>query len=101
MRYQIYTGSKAKEFIDKLDRIKRARIDRLYDLFEVYGTFLSGKYLKKIVQDIWELRPGDVRLFLTIRGNKAFVVHGILKKTQKTPRQDVELAIRRVQEEKL
>ncbi len=98
MNYQIITGSKAKDFIEGLDKVRRARVDRVYDLFEVHGAYMSSKYIKKIAKNIWELRPGDVRLFLTIRGNEGFVVHGILKKTQKTPKQGLELAIKRIKE---
>ena len=97
--YQIVTFSKVKEFIDGLDKIRRARIDRFYDLFETYGVLLPAKYLKKIAKDVWELRPGDIRLFLTIRRNKGFVIHGIHKKTQKLPKRDLDLAIKRAKEE--
>lgn len=98
MNYQINTGDKVSEFIESLDKVKRARVDRLYDLFELYGTYLPSKYLKKIAKEVWELRPGDVRLFMTIRGNTGFVVHGIFKKTQKTPKRDLDLAIKRIKE---
>jgi phage-related protein len=70
----------------------------LYDLFEDYGQDLPTRYLKKISKDVWELRPGDVRLFLTIKGNKGFVVHGIRKKSQKTPKKDLDLAAKRARE---
>lgn len=98
MKYQIYTQNKAEKFIESLDNPRRARVDRIYGLFEVYGTYLPTKYLKKIAKEIWELRPGDVRLFLSIRGNKGFVVHGIIKKSQKTPKKDLDLAIQRIKE---
>lgn len=96
--YQIITDNKAIDFIQDLDKVRRSRIDRIYDLFEIYGTLLPGKYLKKIAKNVWELRPGDVRLFLTLRGNKGIIVHGILKKTQKTPKQDLNLAMKRIKE---
>lgn len=98
MNYQIITDSKAKDFIQNLDKVRRARIDRIYDLFEIYGILMPSKYLKKIAKDVWELKPGDVRLFLTLKANKGIVVHGILKKTQKTPKQDLDLAIKRIKE---
>ena len=98
-KYQIFTHAKVKDFIEKLDNTRRARIDRFYDLFEEYGPFLPQRYLKKVVKNVWELRPGDVRLFLTIKGNKAFVVHGIKKKTQKIRQKDLNLAIKRIKVE--
>ena len=63
------------------------------------GLFLPARYLKKIAKKVWELRPGDIRLFLTIKNNKAFVIHGIRKKSQKTPKKDLKLAIKRIKEE--
>lgn len=99
MRYQIVTHIKVKKFLETLDKTRRARIDRFYDLFEEYGRFLGSRYLKKITKNVWELRPGDVRLFLTIRGHKAFVVHAMRKKTQKIPKRDLNLMIKRIKEE--
>lgn len=98
MRYQTVTHLKVQEFIDNLDKRRRARVDRIYYLFDEYGPFLPTKYLKKISREIWELRPGDIRLFLTIKGNKGFVAHAIFKRTQKIPKKDLDLAIRRVKE---
>ena len=99
MNYQIYTGGKVQKFIDGLDKIRRARVDRIYDLFEMYGTYMPGKYIKKLGPNLWELRPGDIRLFLTIKGIQGFVVHGIMKKTQKTPRKDLSLAMQRIKKD--
>lgn len=98
-RYTITTARKAREFIESLDKLRRARVDRIYYLFEEYGATLPGKYLKKIDKGVWELRPGDVRLFLGIKGTTGVIVHGIFKKTQKTPKQDLELAKKRIKEE--
>lgn len=97
-RYTIITYSKAKEFIESLAKVEKARVDRVYCLFEEYGTFLPSKYLKKLQRVVWELRSGNVRLFLTLKGHEAYVIHGIYKKSQKTPKADLELAIKRIKE---
>lgn len=97
-KYQTVTYSKVREFIDNLDRKRSARVDRLYYLFDEYGQFLPTKYLKKVSREIWELRAGDIRLFMSIRGNKGFVVHAIHKKTQKIPKRELDLAIKRIKE---
>lgn len=98
-QFSIITRVEVKEFVESLDRIGKARIDRIYDAFEQYGPFLPAKYLKKIERNLWELRPGDVRLFFTMKGSQAIVVHSIHKKSQKTPKRDLELARKRVAEE--
>jgi mRNA-degrading endonuclease RelE of RelBE toxin-antitoxin system len=66
-KFKIITFSGVNKFIDSLDKGRQARVDRIYFLFEEYGPFLPGKYLKKLIRDVWELRPGDVRLFLHIK----------------------------------
>jgi len=98
-KYILITYNKTKKFIDSLDKVKKARVDRIYYLFEEYGFNLPDKYLRKLASNIWELKPGEVRLFLTIKGNKGFIVHAIHKKTQKTPKKDLDLAIKRIKEE--
>ena len=98
-RYQIVTNAKVKKFIEKLDNPRKARVDRFFDLFEEYGVYLPVRYLKKVAKNIWELRPGDVRLFLTIRGHKAFIIHGIHKKSNKIPKKDLDLVVKRIKKE--
>lgn len=96
MSCRIITLKEVGDFVDSLDRIRRARVDRIYYHFEEYGKFLPRKYLKKIGREIWELRPGDIRLFLTIRRNTGIIVHGIYKKTRKTSKRDFDLALKRI-----
>jgi phage-related protein len=99
-KYRIITYQSAKKFIDSLDKQRKARIDRIYYLFEEYGQSLPGKYLKKLTKNVWELRPGDTRLFLGINGNLGKVVHGVIKKSQKTCGYDLEIAEKRIKETK-
>jgi phage-related protein len=99
VKYELLTHKEVDKFVEHLDDVRQAKVIRISDLFKEYGIFLPSKYLKKVAKDIWELRPGDVRLFLTIRGNKGLVVHAIRKKTRKTPKRDLDLAIERVKKE--
>ncbi|MEK7119288.1 MAG: type II toxin-antitoxin system RelE/ParE family toxin [Patescibacteria group bacterium] len=98
-KYFVAIHAKAKDFIESLDKARKARVDRYCYLFEEYGTLLSSKYLKKIAKNVWELRPGDIRLFLTLKGNRGYIIHGIYKKTQKTPKRDLDVVIKRIKEE--
>ena len=98
-KFVIDTGNKVDDFIKSLDKDRRARVDRIYYLFEEYGTNLPAKHLKKLRDNVWELRPGDIRLLLTIKGNRGLVVHAIYKKTQKIPKKDLKLALKRAKEE--
>lgn len=98
-KYEIWTHKEVDKFVGRLDVARQAKVINIYDLFRKYGVFLPSKYLKKVAKNIWELRPGDVRLFLTIQGNKGLVVHGIRKKTRKTPKKDLDLAVKRIRKE--
>ena len=47
----------------------------------------------KVDEDIWELRPGNNRvLYFYFRDNKFVLLHQFRKKTQKTPRREIEKA---------
>jgi len=64
---------------------------------EEYGQILPAKYLKRMAgtKELWELRAKRIRIFIVISGNIGIAVHGIIKKSQKTPKQDIELAVKR------
>lgn len=52
-------------------------------------------YIKHLEADIWELRPiRDRILFVAWKGNSFVLLHHFVKKTQKTPRREIEKAKR-------
>ena len=86
-----------KKFIKHLPEPEVAKIITTISLFEEYGPALPAKYLKRITgtKELWELRAKRIRIFLIIKGNTGIFIHAIKKKTQKTPKQDIELALTR------
>lgn len=84
------------DFIEELTLQDHARVSRTRYLFEQYGFSIGQKYVKKITRDLWELRAGRIRLFLYIRGDQAFGVHIIYKKSQRLPKKDIDLAEKRI-----
>ena len=59
------------------------------------GTWLSSEVTKHIDENIWELRPGNNRIFYFTEEEDAFVLlHVFRKKTQKTPLREIERAKR-------
>lgn len=75
-----------------------ARIVRIIDLFKESGFSLKDLFLKKLTRNLWELRTGRWRLMFGIVNNKAIIVNIFLKKTQKTPKKEIGLALRRLEE---
>ena len=93
----IYSGE-VEHFIRKINSDDSGRLARTKEFFELYGFQVGPKYVKKISNNLWELRTGKIRLFLCIKGNIAFGVHILYKKSQKLPKKDIRLAIKRSEE---
>ncbi len=76
----------------------RIQYDKIYSQIELLrekGTNLPAKYTKHIEDDIWELRPGKNRILYFCRIDDGFVLlHYFRKKTEKTPRSEIERAKR-------
>lgn len=81
--------------IAKDDRIKAKKIRMYMRLLKEYGLTLNELYIKKLDNEIWELRPlRDRFLFAYWNGNKFIILSHFLKQTQKTPRSEIEKAKR-------
>ena len=88
----IYYPKVEKEIVS-LDKINKAKVIKVIDLFEEYNFQLSQEYLKKINKNIWELRAGRYRLLFGIVKQFSIIVNIFQKKTQKTPIKEIKLAI--------
>lgn len=98
---EVITDHRVKEFLESLSETDQGRAQGYIELFEQNGFILPGKYLKKIEGDIWELRPGNIRLLVGKAGTRMIVVNGFKKKTEKTPRKEIDTAKKRLEEYKL
>ena len=108
----------AKEFLYELSKKSDKKSQVAFKKFPVYanvllmlGARLCGEnYVKKIMgirEDIWELRPGDARIFFVTmlkqideEGNLVetyILLHGFQKRTNKTPPREIERAQREFQ----
>lgn len=87
----------AKEFILSLDDKMRAKVLSLLELLSVNGSKFREPYSKHIVDGIFELRAKvgssiSRVLYFFVVGKKIVVTNGFIKKTQKTPKNEIELA---------
>jgi len=93
-----------QETINALPRDIRARFQRIVDLIKSHGLErVREPYVKHLEGPIWEMRmkgkDGIARAaYVTAVGHRVVVVHVFVKKTQKTPRRDIETALRRAKE---
>ena len=90
------------DFLDELQqkavsnkdaRIQHKQIIQYIQLLADHGTRLGENITKHIEEDIWELRPGNNRvLYFYHKDNTYVLLHQFRKKTQKTPRREIEKA---------
>ena len=76
-------------------RIKLTKIREYVKALAENGTYLPEKYAKHLDGEIWELRPIDDRILFAGWVNGSFVLlHSFMKKSQKTPKREIEQAKR-------
>ncbi len=86
---------------DKNSRIKLTKIMEYVKALSEYGMRVGEPYIKHIDGDIWELRPLRDRILFAAWNGKGFVLlHVFMKRTQKTPRQEIERAKRHLVDHK-
>lgn len=74
-------------------RIQYKQLSLYIQLLQDHGTLLPNDITKHLDEDIWELRPGNNRVFYFCYRDDIFVLlHHFRKKTQKTPRREIEKA---------
>lgn len=93
------------EFIDSFAGRELTKIHENLDLLQIYGlSLLRTPYVKKIIKQpaIYELRIKSERevrfLFCLGKSCKFIILHGFVKKTQKTPQKELKVALKRVKE---
>lgn len=104
MRWQIkYYNQKLESEILKLPAGLLAKYLRLSDLLIEFGSNLGLPHTKKIEKALFELRvkgkEGIARVFFCTKiGRKIIMLHSFIKKSQKTPKKEIEIARRRKKE---
>ena len=102
-RVEILNETVAAE-IAALPMDMQARFLRLVERITAAGLqSLSEPHVKHLEGKLWELRltgrDGIARaLYVTAIGQRVIVVRAFVKKTQKTPRAEIELALQRAKE---
>jgi len=87
----------AEEFILSQDTKMQVKLFRLLELLEIEGNNLREPYSKFLEDGIFEIRAKqgtDITrvLYFFVVGKKIILTNGFVKKTQKTPPQEIETA---------
>ena len=79
----------------KDSRIRANKVNDYIQILSLFGKAAGEPYIKHLDGDIWELRPTRDRvLFAGWTDNGFVLLHHFMKKTQKTPKREIEQAKR-------
>lgn len=87
------------DFLKSFDDNLVSKIFGLFEILEEVGVYMDPSKLKKISKEIYELRitgKTSIRILITFANNEINVLHAFIKKTQKIPKKELELAIHRL-----
>ncbi len=88
-----------KSSTNKESRINFNKVVAYLDLLEEFGTRVGEPVTKHLEGEIWELRPLRNRLlYAYYKDSKFIILHHFIKKTQKTPRRELEQAKKNLQD---
>ena len=100
----VFVNAEAQAELNALPLDVRARFERIVRLVQAFGLErVHEPYIRHIEGSIWEMRlrgrDGIARaLYVTATGRRVVILRVFTKKTQKTPRREIDLARRRAEE---
>jgi phage-related protein len=99
-----FLNAEVRAELDALPADMRASFERIVRLVQSVGLErVHEPYIKHLEGRLWEMRlrgrDGIARaIYLTVVGKRVVILRAFTKKTQKTPRREIELALKRAQE---
>lgn len=90
-------------FIEGLSEKAQAKLSNTFSLLKDFGTQVREPHAIKLTRTpLWELRilgKDNIRLFYIISKKETFLLlHGFIKKKQKTPRKEIGIALKRLKD---
>ncbi len=89
-----------RDWLRRLPRPDRKIIGRDVLTLQL-GWPLGMPLARKLEDSLWEIRSRlnsvNARIIFTVRNDKIVLIHGFIKKTRKTPHQDLRLARQRME----
>ena len=102
MRWHVELTEEAEAEIDALPADMRARFLRIAELLQELGPQrVREPHVKHLEGKLWEMRMtgrgGIARaIYVAAQGRRLIVIRVFIKKTQKTPRREIEIALQRM-----
>ncbi|MFO7970468.1 MAG: type II toxin-antitoxin system RelE/ParE family toxin [Desulfobacterales bacterium] len=100
--YKTETGNEpVREWLQSLIREERKVIGEDIKTIQ-FGWPLGMPLSRKLESDLWEVRSQlknrTARVLFTIIEDNMILLHGFVKKSQKTPKQDIQVARKRIKD---
>lgn len=95
----VFFNHKIRDYLLSLPESSSAKAFRQIKLLETFGNKLGMPYSKQILHNLYELRirgQQEVRIFYCFHQGQAVILHTFIKKSQKTPRKEIETALARI-----
>jgi phage-related protein len=98
-----YLDATVEREIAELPQDMQAKLRRIADMIEQLGlSAMREPYIKHLQGKLWEMRltgrDGISRaIYITMSGQRVVIVRAFRKKTQKTPRSEIEMALKRAE----
>lgn len=91
------------QFLNSLLQSQQAKLLSIFETFRKYGLSSIIPHVKKLAgTPLWEIRVlgrDNIRaLYVTKTREKIIILHGFIKKSQKTDRKEINTALRRYSE---
>lgn len=105
MKARVLSKRVQKE-LEELGKEALAEIQHTVELMSKAGTFAIGMpHVRKLQNPLWEIRVSDRQgiaraVFASVIKGEIVILHTFRKKTQQTPQQAIDLALKRLKEAK-
>lgn len=101
----VYYNEKVREEIDTLPVGIRASYARITEMMIEFGPNLPMPYVRPMKTGLFEIRAGGKEgigrvFYCTIKSKKIIILHSFIKKTQKAPTKELNIARKRQKEVK-
>ncbi|PIQ70413.1 hypothetical protein COS55_03385 [Candidatus Shapirobacteria bacterium CG03_land_8_20_14_0_80_40_19] len=92
-----------KDFLDSITKIQKAKVFRVFGLYEKYGLSSIIPHTKKLTgTPFWEIRilgKDNIRVIYILPHKECILaLHGFIKKAQKTPEKELNVVYKRYKE---
>jgi phage-related protein len=100
----VFATEEARKELDALSSDMRASLERIAQLIQIVGLErVHQPHIKHLEGPLWEMRlrgrNGIARaIYMTASGQRVMILRVFVKKSQKTPHSEIELALKRAKE---